>query len=191
MGSLMGLMAMMAGGGEVQHYVDGGDVQPDQQNSSQPQSRFGKFLKGTTQQSKVPNAPAMNYGNPGANALYQGVSSFGKGVGSMLTAPNAMSTTQGPTMAGGPGDAGGPAASNTLMSANGGDVGSKLKKGGHVPGKPTVGGAKNDYANDTVKALLSPGEIVIPRSVTQSADPVNGAARFVQTVIARRKNKGK
>lgn len=74
------------------------------------------------------------------------------------------------------------------LAANGGKVvnGEQLAaKGKMVPGKPKVGGAKNSYANDNVKALLSPGEIVLPRSVTQSKDPVNNAAKFVQAVMAK------
>lgn len=71
--------------------------------------------------------------------------------------------------------------------ANGGDVGSKLKSGGHVPGTPKVAG--NSYANDTVKALLSPGEVVIPNSVMQSKDPVNNAAKFVASVMAKKRMK--
>jgi hypothetical protein len=70
---------------------------------------------------------------------------------------------------------------------SGGNVGSKLKGGGHVPGKPKVGGAKNSYANDTVKARLSPGEIVIPRSITMGQNPIQDSAKFVQSVLAKRK----
>lgn len=69
--------------------------------------------------------------------------------------------------------------------ALGGNVGSKLKSGGKVPGTPVVGGAKNSYANDTVKALLSPGEIVIPRSITQGKNPAKDAAAFVAAAIAK------
>jgi hypothetical protein len=80
-----------------------------------------------------------------------------------------------------------------LLKALGGDtnVGSRLKQGGHVPGKPNVGGAVDSYDNDTVDAKLSPGEIVVPRSVTQGKDPVNGAARFVATVLAQKSRGGK
>ncbi len=78
-----------------------------------------------------------------------------------------------------------------LLKALGGgtDVGSKLKQGGHVPGKPKVGGATNSYANDTVDAKLSPGEIVLPRTVTQSSDPVNASAKFVAALMAKRGKK--
>lgn len=73
------------------------------------------------------------------------------------------------------------------MMAEGG-MAKNMKMGGHVPGKATVGGAKNDYANDTVPAVLSPGEWVIPRSVTKSANPRQAAAKFVDALL---KKKGK
>lgn len=41
----------------------------------------------------------------------------------------------------------------------------KFSKGGQVPGKANVAG--DSKANDTVNAKLSPGELVIPRSVVQ------------------------
>lgn len=58
-------------------------------------------------------------------------------------------------------------------------------KGGGVPGKAKVRG--NNLKNDTVPAMLSPGEIVLPRSVTQSADPVHSAAKFVAAILAKKR----
>ena len=66
----------------------------------------------------------------------------------------------------------------------GGDVGDSLKAGGHVPGHANVPG--DSLKNDTVHAMLSPGEIVLPRSVTQSANPSEAAARFVQAMKAKK-----
>lgn len=55
--------------------------------------------------------------------------------------------------------------------------------GGKVGGQAM---AKGDSSkNDNVPAMLSPGEIVIPRSVLQSEDPVGGSAKFVQAILAR------
>ncbi len=53
-----------------------------------------------------------------------------------------------------------------------------MKAGGPVPGDdaPMPG---DDTANDTVPAMLSPHEIVLPRSVTQSPDAPQQAAQFV------------
>lgn len=63
------------------------------------------------------------------------------------------------------------------------NVGTKMKAGGKVPGKAEVAG--NSYKNDTVSAKLSPGEVVIPRSVMNSDDPVAASAKFVQAVLAK------
>lgn len=78
----------------------------------------------------------------------------------------------------------------TLLAAKGGKIekqpvmGEKLAKEGKVvPGKAKVKG--NSYANDTVPALLSAGEVVIPRSVMQSSDPTGNAAKFVQAILAK------
>jgi len=71
--------------------------------------------------------------------------------------------------------------------AGGGDVSEALKAGGHVPGHASVKG--DSLENDTVHAMLSPGEIVIPRSVAQSANPVDGAARFVAAMQAKKGKK--
>jgi hypothetical protein len=60
-----------------------------------------------------------------------------------------------------------------------------LSVGKKVPGTPVVGGAKNDYANDTVPAKLESGGIVIPRSITQSEDAPDKAAAFVRAVLAK------
>ena len=63
---------------------------------------------------------------------------------------------------------------------------SPMKDGKTVPGKPVVGGAKNSYSNDIVKANPKPGGIVIPRSVTQSKDAEEKAVAFVRDVFARK-----
>lgn len=53
-----------------------------------------------------------------------------------------------------------------------------MKHGGHVPGEAKVPG--DSYANDTVHARLSAGEIVIPRSITQSPRAGELAKHFVE-----------
>lgn len=59
-----------------------------------------------------------------------------------------------------------------------------MKAGGHVPGQAQVKG--DSKKNDTVPAMLSPGEIVIPRSVVDHPDAPNKAAAFVAAVLARK-----
>lgn len=58
-----------------------------------------------------------------------------------------------------------------------------MSEGGEVPGVPRVFG--DDEANDTVKAKLSPGEIVIPRSIALRPDAPEAAAAFVAAVKGR------
>ncbi len=63
------------------------------------------------------------------------------------------------------------------MFYNGGNVPAMLN-GGSVPGKAKAKG--DSPKNDTVPTELSPGEVVLPRSVTQSKDPVSAAAEFMR-----------
>ncbi len=80
------------------------------------------------------------------------------------------------------------AAASVPAMAKGGPVQGEMlaAQGKMVPGKASVKG--DSLKNDTVDAKLSPGEVVIPRSVMQSSDPVSNAAKFVQAIMA--KNKG-
>lgn len=64
-----------------------------------------------------------------------------------------------------------------------GAVAGGLSQGGSVPGQPKVMG--DNEKNDTVPAMLSPGEIVIPRSIMESEDPISGAADFVRQELAK------
>lgn len=61
--------------------------------------------------------------------------------------------------------------------------------GAQVPGKPKVAG--NAPQNDTVPAMLSPGEVVIPNSIMQSSDPAGKAKAFVAAILAKNKKLGK
>lgn len=58
------------------------------------------------------------------------------------------------------------------------------RSGGHIPGKAKVKG--DSVKNDTVPAVLSPGEVVIPRSVMNSKDPSKNAADFVNAILAKK-----
>lgn len=60
-----------------------------------------------------------------------------------------------------------------------------MKEGKKIPGTPKVKGAKNSYANDTVKASLDEGGIVLPRSVTQHKNPEWAAHAFVRGIMAK------
>ena len=61
----------------------------------------------------------------------------------------------------------------TVKMADGGSVTirpANMKKGGKVPGVPKVPG--DSIKNDTVPAMLSPGEVVLPRSVAQHPERI-------------------
>lgn len=155
--------------------------------SGGPQSDLGKQLGGGD--SSMPKV-----GGSGATALSQGLTSVGKGLGKGITMINSMGSGM---MGGGGGGGMGNAAGAGegigdvagMIAAKGGQVPKKvknLKTGGHVGGKASVAG--DDYKNDTVPALVSPGEIVLPRSVTKSQDPINNSAKFVAAILAKRKH---
>lgn len=63
-----------------------------------------------------------------------------------------------------------------------------LLQGGKVPGQAQVSG--NSIKNDTQPAMLSPGEVVLPRSVTQSGDPVSKAAEFMKHLMDKKESEG-
>jgi hypothetical protein len=60
-----------------------------------------------------------------------------------------------------------------------------MKLGEKIPGKPKVGGAQNNYANDTVPKTLEEGGLVLPRSVTQAKNPAKEAHKFVAAIMAK------
>jgi hypothetical protein len=63
--------------------------------------------------------------------------------------------------------------------------GMPMMSGGMVPGQAKVSGDSRN--NDTVQVMVSPDEIVIPRSITTSKDAPKKAAEFVAKVLARGK----
>jgi hypothetical protein len=58
-------------------------------------------------------------------------------------------------------------------------------KGGEIKGRSRFNG--DTRSNDTVPALLSPGEIVLPRSVAQSDDAPEKSKKFVEAIKSRKK----
>lgn len=130
---------------------------------------------------------------------------MGSMMGSMGGGGAGGASAMGGPMAGGAMDAGGASSMMgpaMMMAAEGGQVPTtingmgarsqfgqacNMKSGGHVPGKAAVKG--DSYANDTVPAMLSPGEVVIPRHIMQQADPAAAAQRFVAAVLAKQGKK--
>ncbi len=80
-------------------------------------------------------------------------------------------------------------ASLGAAAATGGKGGAvKSARGGLIPGKAARAGDHED--NDTVPALLSPGEIVVPRSIVQAEDAPERAAAFVEAIKKTKKSGG-
>lgn len=59
-----------------------------------------------------------------------------------------------------------------------------MKSGGVVPGQAQLSG--DHPQNDTVPTMLSPGEVVIPKSIMEGKKPAEAAARFVRAVMAKK-----
>ena len=74
-----------------------------------------------------------------------------------------------------------------LMAANKGGL---MKSGGSVKAEKPSEKAKvkdDSLKNDKVPAMLSQGEIVIPRHITQHPDAARKAAAFVQSVLNKKR----
>lgn len=192
-----GAALMAAHGGVIGSYADGG---MSSTQVSGPASSVGKYMQGWAgNQAAGPNQvntmaqPASQSSQP----LQQGSSNLTSGLLSGLKNPpmNPMQTTtlqSGQAAALGGSSGSGPTgagnlASDFVMSAQGGNIGSKLKSGGGVPGKALVKG--NSYANDTVNAKLSPGEGVIDRETMQDKGPLGHMARSLMDAINSKKGK--
>ncbi len=181
------LKALAAEGGEVVRMADGGIPAPmpaapvapiAPAPPAGPQSSFGQFLQGWGP--KKPAEAQEGEGSstapsPGDSALKKGMQKFGEGAGSYLSSPSAPAA----------GALAGPdsSASSAMLAARGGGV----VKADNPKQKAVAKG--NDYANDKIPAMLSEGEVVIPRDVMQSKDPARSAADFVSKVMAKRRNK--
>lgn len=100
-------------------------------------------------------------------------------------APSTSSFDSGMGKAFGGGKSGGGGGSSSMMSML--PMLAAAKDGGKVGGKANVPG--NSLQNDRVPAMLSPGEIVLPRSVTKSSDPIGNASKFVAAVLAKESRK--
>lgn len=170
-GALNGAAALLADGGEVGAAF----------SSDGPRSKFGQFLKGATANATSQSADTAQAPATGAAALQQGSSNLVQGLGRAFSRPGAS-----PMMAGA--DTG---ASAAMLAANGGMT-HDYRIGGNVQAKNSKEKAVksgNSYANDKIPAVLSEGEVVIPRSVMQSKNPPAEAMKFVQAVMSKRGKK--
>lgn len=192
-GTSAALMAAMNKGGEVKSYAGGGQVSASNQIAQQMLQHAGVPMWGSGVQPIDMNIPGKKQGQ----------------VGTLAGGPM---DTQGMAPAGGASglsdaiSGAGPA----MLAYKGGKIPVHLEhiakiyhphafipasnteqlkaKGGKVPGKAQVSG--DSIKNDTVKTMLSPGEMVIPRSVMQSKDPAEAAKEFVAQKLKEKSKDG-
>lgn len=158
----IGSAAAMAQGGEVKpHMADGGALAP----MSQPQSSFGQFLSSWPGQAQAPMATptASIAAVPEDAAKKPDMKDTVQKVGKLAM----------------------------MMASKGGQASHDYRgSGGNVAAKsPKEKAVKagDSYSNDKIPAYLSEGEIVIPRSVTQSQDPIKASADFVAKTLAKKR----
>ena len=169
----------MAEGGEVPSAKSG------------PVSALGKAL-----------APGLD-DDEDQSALFQGASSFGKGLGTAIgrafkpsqggSQPNPAATTRGPMATMAPMAKGGKVKAivspgeRYIPPKQAKEVASGKKKatevGEVIKGKAPVKG--DSYKNDTVKKNLSPGGVVVPRTKNMGDDVAEKATAFVRAVLAK------
>lgn len=116
---------------------------------------------------------AQNLANQQQSGFNQNMGLWGQMIGSAATAASGGAGNPGGTQGGFGG--GPPSWVNQDQYkpkpgfAHGGPI--NLEDGGHVPGQPMVPG--DSPMNDTVEAKLSPGEVVLPRTVVQNPTSVH------------------
>lgn len=120
----------------------------------------------------------MNYDEGGDIQPLMGIEDFGSksspSAASAGNVPNAGISAAGPSGGGGGGMLGGLMA----LLSQGGQVPTNMVQGGPVAGKAKVKG--DSPKNDTVPAMVSPGEAVIPRSIMNSPDMEKKAIEFLR-----------
>lgn len=157
------LGGLMGGVGSALGMASGGGV---------PSSGFGKFLSGAGNTFK----PAANEAEYGAGYnMGTGIDKALGGLGSVIGKTFAPKPTM---MAGEPMSA---APIGMQLAYSGGSI--DYRSGGKLPGKADVKG--DSLKNDKVPIMGSPGEIMLPRSVTMHPNAPDEAKKFVQAIMAK------
>lgn len=178
-GALSG--GLFAHGGPVQVFVDGGMAMPAiQAPALGPRSNVAANLGATKPKADVlgiaSDAPEYQAGAGIGGLAGKGIAAGVNAIGNMF-APGAGAPMAAPT-----GVNGGPA-QMMMAVAKGGAIDGEQMGTKRVPGKASVKG--DSLKNDKVPAILSPGEVVLPRSVMNAKDPVAEAAKFVSAIMAK------
>jgi len=198
--------ALFSQGGPVKKYADGGDASDTTGGQNNPYSSNNNQNNNSDDSQSIAPQKSPYVASNGTNVtvdpgggILSGIQKGplskigqmlkGKGSGGGSSNTSSYSSNYGntggagaTTMAGGPMD-------------NPGDIGSAAAidiaaKGGKIKAlNPSEKAVKKDnsYSNDKVPALLSEGEIVIPRSITNHKMAPEKAAQFVAKALAKRK----
>lgn len=191
-------------GKKPKKFNEGGDVTAEEYIKNPNLAKFGEGLSGAgeafTSAFEDPNNMGKAFGKAGA--------SFGEAVGGAigkaLTPPKLAPVVpvqsevivhKAAVPAPMPAPAGKSFAAQHIAKMNMGGMAKKpitspqlhMQHGSIVPGKAVVKG--DSPKNDIVDAKLSPGEIVIPRTVVNSPDAPKEAAKFVAAILAKKQNK--
>lgn len=193
------LGALFAGGGMVgapHGYADGGVVPTP---TASPQSYVGQWLSSVSNATgpSIDSAPIVGSGDAGFSGLSKSSGGGGApaGAGGMGGGGAVENAGQGPTQASADSGGGIPYAGtnygSALMNFGAGAkaYGGLMSSGGKVnaPNSKEKATAKgNSYANDKIPAMLSEGEIVIPREITMSDRAPEKAAMFVAKILAHK-----
>lgn len=185
-GSTMGLAK--AHGGEIPKYQDGGVVMPEMEilgTRSKPEETKSEAAQYLSAEKPADGMFGADFGTMGTKTGFENVSPvLAQGFGEMgvLGANPALSRGISGLFPNLGSSLDAAKAALPMMAAKGGAI--NFKPGGYVPGKAKVKG--DSEVNDTVPAMVSPGEIVIPRSIAQGKDAAKKSADFVAAVLAKK-----
>lgn len=159
------------------------------QNLGQQQTAntlYGNAANAQNSQDAIRAGVSNNNNNIGANTAAQNATFNQALLGSASNAAGAIlpkvydawnnSGTGGASTVSGDGNSGS-STSGIQDNVDSGTEGITASRGAFVPGHGLIPG--DSPKNDVVPAMLSPGEIVIPRSITQGPDAADHAAQFV------------
>lgn len=163
-----------------QQFAVGGMAQPAQM----PSLGGPGMLQAPTMQPQFPMPQPMDLGQPMQDPTAGYQPTPGEGLGAAPQPPPDNTRAPPYTAFDGLKNIGTGAFDRFARMSEGGPVPMNFVGGGHVPGQAEVQG--DNGRNDTVPALLSPGEAVVPRTIMQSDNPPAQAAAFIEHLLRRR-----
>ncbi len=173
----------LADGGLINHLAGGGYADLAVQG---PQSGFGQYMQNNVASPMASQMAPMAQSGTDAD-FEKNMSKLGGKIHDSMNKPD--TGLSGPTATAPNTQAmGGSGVADSGMEAKAAE-GGLAEAGGHVKAKEPSQKAEvpgNSYSNDKIPAKLSEGEVVIPRDVMQSADPVAAAAEFVKQTLAKK-----